>query len=224
MSENDRNPHVPMRLVLVSLAALWVCYFALATLRGAFVGFDLEWVFISRRLTICILSMLVMAALVPLLQLLDRKPFGTRVTVVLIGALPVAVGLSMINEAVFFDVQQKIESEEAAGNVTIRRDDGGNLLIDLPPVPAPPPSPEVDQTSAARPAVPGVPRASAPGEDDFPISEDAPDTEVSMRVSDAVKRWAIIADLRSLQLSRNARLEDVPRDHRPLPDTGEDPP
>ena len=38
------------------------------------------------------------------------------------------------------------------------------------------------------------------------------------------QRWAIIAYIRSLQLSRNARLEDVPRDHRPLPDTGEDPP
>lgn len=35
------------------------------------------------------------------------------------------------------------------------------------------------------------------------------------------ERWAIIAYIRSLQLSRNARLDDVPRDRRPLPDTGE---
>ncbi|MEH6707928.1 MAG: cytochrome c [Alloalcanivorax venustensis] len=35
------------------------------------------------------------------------------------------------------------------------------------------------------------------------------------------QRWAIIAYIRSLQLSRNARLDDVPRDRRPLPDTGE---
>jgi mono/diheme cytochrome c family protein len=34
-------------------------------------------------------------------------------------------------------------------------------------------------------------------------------------------RWAIIAYIRSLQLSRNARLDDVPEDRRPLPDTGE---
>jgi len=34
-------------------------------------------------------------------------------------------------------------------------------------------------------------------------------------------RWAIIAYIRSLQLSRNARLDDVPRNRRPLPDTGE---
>lgn len=31
-------------------------------------------------------------------------------------------------------------------------------------------------------------------------------------------RWAIIAYIRSLQLSRNARLADVPRDRRPLAD------
>ena len=35
------------------------------------------------------------------------------------------------------------------------------------------------------------------------------------------ERWAIIAYIRSLQLSRNARLDDVPRDRRPLSDTGE---
>tara|TARA_R100001143_G_scaffold56472_2_gene53181 strand:- start:160 stop:699 length:540 start_codon:yes stop_codon:yes gene_type:complete len=34
-------------------------------------------------------------------------------------------------------------------------------------------------------------------------------------------RWAIIAYVRSLQLSRNARLDDVPQAHRPLPDAGE---
>lgn len=34
-------------------------------------------------------------------------------------------------------------------------------------------------------------------------------------------RWAIIAYIRSLQLSRNARLADVPEDRRPLPEPGE---
>ena len=101
MMDADTQARVPMRLVLASLAALWACYFLVASLRGMFMGFDLGWPIISRRLTICILSFLIMAALIPLLQLFDRKAFGARLAVVLLGALPVAFGLSMVNAVIF---------------------------------------------------------------------------------------------------------------------------
>ncbi|HKT85056.1 MAG TPA: sensor histidine kinase, partial [Novosphingobium sp.] len=72
MTDTTSQPRVPARLVLLSLAALWACYFLVATLRGAVMGFDLGWPIVSRRLTICIISMLLMAAVWPLLQILDR--------------------------------------------------------------------------------------------------------------------------------------------------------
>jgi mono/diheme cytochrome c family protein len=37
---------------------------------------------------------------------------------------------------------------------------------------------------------------------------------------DVEDRWAIVAYIRALQLSRNARVEDVPEDHLPLPSEG----
>lgn len=136
------HPRVPARLVLASLAALWACYFTVATLRGIFLGLDFVWPIVSRRLTICIVSMLVMAALWPLLQLFDRKSFATRLAVVVLGALPVSLALSLINEAIFADIQVIQGSRESAEDVRVSRDAAGNILVDLPP-PSPPPSPSV---------------------------------------------------------------------------------
>ncbi|GGC04142.1 hypothetical protein GCM10011494_23260 [Novosphingobium endophyticum] len=138
MKDVPIEPRVPARLVLLSLAALWACYFLVATLRGVVIGFDFAWPIVSRRLTICILSMLVMAAVWPLLQMLDRKSAGVRLAVVLIGALPLAVVLSVINDTIFADIEmaKMAEDENSAtvetGNVRIRRDEAGNILVDLP--------------------------------------------------------------------------------------------
>ncbi|MBO9725809.1 MAG: histidine kinase [Novosphingobium sp.] len=134
------RPRVPARLVLISLAALWTCYFIVATLRGVVLDYDMSWAIVSRRLTICILSMLLMAAVWPLLQLLDRRSASARFVVVLVGALPLSVALTLINGAIFADMEttKAYGSEEEAaavkaGKVRISRDESGNILVDLPP-------------------------------------------------------------------------------------------
>ena len=160
MSDLATQPRVPARVVLLSLAALWACYFLVATLRGAIMGYEFVWAIFSRRLTICILSMLVMAAVWPLLQILERKSGGVRLAIVLIGALPLAFLLSVINQTVFSDIEMSpaYGSEEEAeavksGNVRISRDDAGNILLDLP-----------TSVTQAVPRLPGTPSddASAP--------------------------------------------------------------
>lgn len=162
-------PRVPARLVLLSLAALWACYFMIATLRGAFMGFDFVWPIISRRLTICILSMLVMAAVWPLLQMLDRKSNAVRLAIVLVGALPLSLVLSIINDTVFADIGKAEEygGQERgivkSGNVRVSRDEAGNILVDLPKPPAPPaprpapPSADATGETSETPTLPEIP-------------------------------------------------------------------
>ena len=189
------NPRVPARLVLTSLVALWACYFLVATLRGAFLGFDFAWPIISRRLTICILSILVMAAVWPLLQMLDRKSNTVRMAVVLVGALPLALVLSIINDVVFSDLKMAAvygDEREAeamkAGNVLISRDEAGNILVDLPnmpSVPAPPPVPEASEgTATAAPPQPSSSQQPVPG---ITIRTDK-------LLGQEYGRWAAIAD------------------------------
>lgn len=159
MTDMVENPRVPARLVLLSLAALWTCYFAVATLRGAFIGFDFAWPIVSRRLTICIVSMLVMASVWPLLQMLDRKSNLVRLLVVLVGALPLAFVLSFINNVIFADIevtksQAQDVIEDPSGKVRITRDDAGNILVDLPKAARSSSQPMDDSSEAAEDLAP----------------------------------------------------------------------
>ncbi|MEE4454230.1 sensor histidine kinase [Novosphingobium resinovorum] len=208
MSDADLYPRVPARLVLLSLAALWACYFIVASLRGAVMGFDLDWPILSRRLTICIVSMLIMAAVWPLLQLLDRKSGGVRFAIVLIGALPLSLALSIVNDVIFADIEVSAYGSEAdaaavkAGNVRISRDEAGNILVDLPKVPLPPAPPGPlstgsgtgDETDAA---------GDAGARDDLPETPAAPregtgSSAITINTGSALGqdlgRWAAIAD------------------------------
>ncbi|SFG22959.1 Histidine kinase-, DNA gyrase B-, and HSP90-like ATPase [Novosphingobium sp. CF614] len=197
MTDVIANPRVPARLVLLSLAALWVCYFLVATLRGAFMGFDLAWPIISRRLTICILSMLVMAAVWPLLQMIDRKSGGMRLVIVLIGALPLALLLSVINDTVFADIEMSHaygDEEDAAaikaGNVRISRDEAGNILVDLPKVPPPPAPPPVPPSGSAEETPPAVPEVGRePAQTGSAIT-----IRTGKTMGQSYARWAAIAD------------------------------
>lgn len=188
MTDDASVPRVSARLVLLSLAALWACYFLVATLRGAFMGFDFAWPIISRRLTICVLSMLVMAAVWPLLQMLDRKSGGVRLAVVLVGALPLALLLAVINDTVFADIDMTRaygDAEDAAavkaGKVRITRDEAGNILVDLPKAPPVPPMPPMPPMSS-----PSVGSGSGGG------------SAITIHAGEALgqgySRWAAIAD------------------------------
>jgi two-component sensor histidine kinase len=186
---NDLSqPRVPARLVLASLAALWACYFTVATLRGLLLGLDFVWPIVSRRLTICVVSMLVMAALWPLLQLFDRKSFTTRLLVVVVGALPVSLALSLINEAIFADVQIVIDKQDAAANVRVSHDRAGNIMVDLPPPPPAPPAPPVPGASTAPPST-GVTR----DEQNRTLTIHS-GSEHKVEGDTASERWGMIAD------------------------------
>lgn len=193
MALDITQPRVPARIVLLSLAALWACYFIVATLRGVVMGFDLVWPIISRRLTICIVSMLVMAAVWPLLQLLDRKSGGVRLGIVLIGALPLSLALSVINDVIFADIESPAaygDEEDAAaikaGNVRISRDEAGNILVDLPKM--------------VPPAPPAPPPSDAPV--DVPAMQEQPGTDADSGITihtgtamgKGLGHWAAIAD------------------------------
>jgi two-component sensor histidine kinase len=189
------TPRVPARLVLLSLAALWACYFIVASLRGVVMGFELAWPILSRRLTICILSMLIMAAVWPLLQLLDRKSGAMRLWVVLVGALPLSLLLSVINDVIFADIEMPAAygtDEDAAavkaGNVRISRDEAGNILVDLPKAPpAPPAPPQVGREPSDVPEVPS--EAPAPGKDQSGIT-----IHTGKVFGQDPGRWATITD------------------------------
>ena len=159
-------PQVPAQIVLASIAGLWLCYFVLASLRGAIVGLEFQSEVFLRRLLVALASMAVTAALWPLLRALDRQAMAVRIAAILLAALPASLVLAAINQQAFADIESKLVAKlgEKEG-IRIRRDEAGNVLVDvsnMPPIPVPPAAPmPLPDGSLAVPQVPPVTAAGA---------------------------------------------------------------
>jgi len=162
---------VPARLVIVSAAALWICYYLLTTLRGIVVGLAYQDELAGRRLLVTFAGFIVTLMIWPLLRQLDGRRLWLRAGAALIVMLPAALLIATINSMVFADMEEKVVAKlgEAQG-VRIRRDEAGNVLVDMPDMPAIPAMPapvEVVRPDGTRvvvegPQIPPVPAAEPP--------------------------------------------------------------
>ncbi len=127
----DVNQRVPARIVLASIAALWLCYFGLATLRGWLVGLGMFDELLWRRALVILASMAVTVALWPLLRLLDRQRLWIKSLAVIVIALPASLLLAAINQRVFAPIENTVTTKigEREG-LRIRSDEAGNLMVD----------------------------------------------------------------------------------------------
>jgi anti-sigma regulatory factor (Ser/Thr protein kinase) len=129
MNDKTAKPlRVPPRLVLASIVGLWACYFVLTTLRGALLGYEFNWAFVSRRLVVTLGSIAVTAALWPLLAVLARWPLWRRAALMLVVALPVALFATMINSMVFADLDHEAKQREQQQSVNVLDDGEGNVV------------------------------------------------------------------------------------------------
>ena len=63
MNEADpTSPRVPFRLVLLSSAGLWLCYFIVVTMRSLVMGMDFSWPLLWRRFLVALISIAVTLA------------------------------------------------------------------------------------------------------------------------------------------------------------------
>lgn len=124
---------VSPRLVLTSIAGVWICYFVLATMRASVVGFEFSAEMLTRRLGVTMAAMAITALLWPLLRLLDQRPLWLRASVVLVAALPASLAIAAINQWAFADIEKTVFAKigEKEG-LSIRRDEAGNVLVDVP--------------------------------------------------------------------------------------------
>lgn len=122
---------LPVRLVLASVAGVWIAYFVLATLRSWVVGLELLDALLPRRVLVIGASMAVTLLLWPLLRLLDPRPLWQKSLAVLLLALPASLALAGINQWVFADIEEQVTAKigEREG-LRIRSDEAGNLLVD----------------------------------------------------------------------------------------------
>ncbi|MDR7102147.1 histidine kinase [Croceicoccus sp. BE223] len=150
--------------VLVSMTVLWIAYFLLATARGLVLEFDFQADLLTRRFVVTLAGIGVTVLLWLLLRGFDHSRIGLRVLIAVVAAVPASLLLAFINQKAFADVEAKIvRSVGQDQGVRIRRDEAGNLLVDVPGVPGddavvpppPVPPPPVPPAPTPRPDDPG---------------------------------------------------------------------
>ena len=128
---------VPFRTVLFSMVILWATYFVLITVRSYVAGFEMQLELAWRRglVTLCGLGLTVVLWF--LLRLFDSRPLWVKISAAIVLALPVALAIGQVNQVVFEEMQLKQEQRYAEkNNLSLRRDEAGNLLVDVPVNPA----------------------------------------------------------------------------------------
>jgi two-component system, LytTR family, sensor kinase len=144
------RPRVPVSTVLASIAGLWACYFVLTTVRAEILNLGFEFELLWRRIVVAVIGIAVTFAMWLILRLFDLKPLWIKVAAALVIAAPVSVVLAQANRLVFADVEAKVvERLGEQQGVKVRRDESGNLLVDVPaPQPSEPGEPPAPPSAA----------------------------------------------------------------------------
>ncbi|WP_371135324.1 sensor histidine kinase [Novosphingobium sp.] len=198
-------PRVPARQVVLSAAALWLCYFVLITVRGLVVELgdftDLLW----RRGLVTGAGIIVTVACWPLLRRFDARSLVVRGGAALVIMLPAALALAAVNQWAFAPVEKRMlenlaHEEDGEGapssdedtaadgskvpSVKIRRDMAGNVLVDVldegfvPPEPPPaPPAPAEPRVWREPPPAPSPKAAPTPASDPLLDEDDLAEIE-----------------------------------------------
>ena len=128
----DDEP-VPVKVVFASMVGVWLCYFLLITLRGAIVGLEFQDELLWRRAFVCLIGGGVTALLWLCLRVVAQRSLGIKIAVALIASMPGAIMIAQANRWVFDSIEEKVEQQMGKDRgIALRRDDAGNLLIDLP--------------------------------------------------------------------------------------------
>ncbi|MDZ4138715.1 MAG: histidine kinase [Erythrobacter sp.] len=124
---------VPLRTVLFSMVVLWATYFVLITLRALVMDFGLQFELGWRRLLVTGVGVAFTIVLWLLLRLFDTKPLWIKISAAIALAMPVAIAIGQVNYWVFQDMELAQEQRYAQKyNINLRRDESGNLLVDVP--------------------------------------------------------------------------------------------
>lgn len=160
---------VPFRTVLFSMCILWATYFVLITLRSFVIDYDgvnpidyaMQVDMMWRRAVVTVAAIALTIALWGLLRLFDARPLWVRVTAAIILAIPVAIAIGKTNQLVFQSIQKVAEQKYAEKNgINLRRDESGNLLVDVPVTRVDPSSPDQGNTIVGSESVIIVPAES----------------------------------------------------------------
>jgi two-component system LytT family sensor kinase len=130
-----RPARLDWRLVLASIVGLWLCYFALVTLRSWLLGWEDGWELFWRRGVVTGAGMVLTLVLWWALHWFDRSATWVKIVAALILALPISVLSAQVNYTVFSGLHDHKAHEDKVVVVKVQREHGDDVLRDLPDLP-----------------------------------------------------------------------------------------
>lgn len=126
---------VPFSTVLLSVVGLWLTYYVLVSMRGDLVDLTFANEILWRRAVSCAIGVVITLGLWLLLRLFDARALWMKIAAALLFSLPIAVLIAKANYHVFAPVEEEAfrYAAEQRG-FTVRRGDGGDLLVDIPAI------------------------------------------------------------------------------------------
>ncbi|MFN3863794.1 MAG: sensor histidine kinase [Erythrobacter sp.] len=156
---------VPLRTVLFSMVVLWATYFILTTIRSLVMDFGLQFELGWRRLVVTGAGIGFTMLLWLLLRLVDQRPLWIKISAAIVLAMPVALAIGQVNYLVFKDMEVAQEQAYAKKyNLNLRRDESGNLLVDVPLRQVSPAGPDGARGAEGQPTVGSQSVVIAPAE------------------------------------------------------------
>jgi hypothetical protein len=142
IEQADLRPRVRLGVVLASAVGLWLCYFLLTSLRAEVLDLGFEGDMLWRRALVCAAGVIITLAMWLMLRLFDSLALWLKIVAALVIALPVSLALAQVNLMTFADMKDPVIQREAAKQgMNVRRDESGDLLVDVPLPPNVAPSP-----------------------------------------------------------------------------------
>ena len=133
IAESDPPPRVSTKVVTISIVALWLCFFVLTSARGLVLGLEYQSEMLLRRSAVVVIGMALTFMLWAILRLVEHWRLGWRMALALVVAVPIALVSAQVNLSLFEDLQERIITEQAEKEgLGVRRDDSGNLVVDVP--------------------------------------------------------------------------------------------
>jgi hypothetical protein len=105
----------------------------LTSIRAQILDLGFEFELLWRRLLVSLIGVAVTFAMWLILRQFDHKPLWMKIIAALVVAAPVSVVLAQANRMMFNDVEGKVlERLGEMQGLPVRRDDSGNVMVDVP--------------------------------------------------------------------------------------------
>ncbi len=152
VADDPHRPAIAPRDALLSIAAFWLFYFAIVTVRGAVLEIASLGEMLAPRTLVTLVGMALTYVMYLLLRRMPNASLGRSVAVVALLAIPASILYSTTNWVAFRSLDEKLLSRSSS-TVTIRNSEYGTPQVAIgpepglaPPPPLPPPAPGTTTT------------------------------------------------------------------------------